>query len=202
MIENKMFTQWIRERAQNILNTLARGLARLGFTPNTLTLVGFFAMCGIAIVIAFGNFALGGILIILAGILDGLDGTLARLTNQATQFGAFLDSTTDRFAEGAIFLGILYAFLQRGQTWVAYLVFVAFLGSVMVSYARARAEGVGVECREGWLTRFERIAILVLGLILTAFFGDAALLIALGLIALFANVTAIQRMWFVYRATR
>jgi len=197
-----MFSQWIRQRAKNFLNQLARALGNLGFTPNALTLIGFFAMCGIGVVIAFGNFALGGILIILAGILDGVDGALARLNDRATKFGAFLDSTTDRFAEGAIFLGILCAFLQRGQTWVAYLVFVAFLGSVMVSYARARAEGIGVECREGWLTRFERITILVLGLILTAFFGDAPLLIALGLIAVFANATAVQRMWFVYRATR
>lgn len=159
-------------------------------------------MCGIGVVIAFGNFALGGILIILAGILDGVDGALARLTNQASKFGAFLDSTTDRFAEGALFSGIMFAFGQRGQTWVAYLVFAAFLGSVMVSYARARAEGIGVECREGWLTRFERFVLLVLGLIFTAFFGDAPLFIALGLIALFANVTAVQRMWYVYRTTR
>jgi CDP-diacylglycerol--glycerol-3-phosphate 3-phosphatidyltransferase len=197
-----MLSNWIRARTQFFLNTAARGLANLGLTPNALTLIGFFAMCGIAVVIAFGNFALGGILIILAGILDGLDGALARLTNQATKFGAFLDSTTDRYAEGAIFLGILYAFLQRGQTRVAYLVFLALIGSLMVSYARARAEGIGVECREGWLTRFERIAILVLGLIFTAFFGDIALLIALGLIAFFANVTAVQRIWLVYRATR
>lgn len=197
-----MLSQWIRKRAQNILNLLARGLAKLGFTPNALTIVGFLGMCGVSIVVALGNFALGGVLIILAGILDGLDGSLARLTNQATKFGAFLDSTTDRFAEGALYFGILYAFLQRSQTWVAYLVFVAFVGSVMVSYARARAEGIGVECREGWLTRFERIAILVLGLLLTALFGETPLVIALGFIAVFANITAVQRMWYVYRATR
>jgi CDP-diacylglycerol---glycerol-3-phosphate 3-phosphatidyltransferase len=199
---NLMLTNWIRARAQKFLNAAAQGLGSLGFTPNALTLVGFAAMCAIGVVIAFGNFPLGGILIILAGILDGLDGSLARLTNRVTKFGAFLDSTTDRFAEGAIFLGILYSFLQRGQIWVAYLVFLALLGSLMVSYARARAEGINVECREGWLTRFERFAILVLGLILTAIFGDTALLVALGLIAVFANITAVQRIWFVYQATR
>ncbi len=200
--KREMLTHWIRQRAQTILNFLARGLASLGFTPNTLTLFGFFAMCAIGVVLAFGYFALGGILILSAGIFDGLDGSLARLTNRTTKFGAFLDSTIDRFAEGAIFLGILHAFLQRGQAWVAYVIFLALLGSLLVSYARARAEAIGVECREGWLTRFERIAILVIGLILTAFFGDIPLVIAMGLIAIFANVTAAQRMWVVYQATK
>jgi CDP-diacylglycerol---glycerol-3-phosphate 3-phosphatidyltransferase len=153
-------------------------------------------------VLATGNFALGGTLIIVAGIFDALDGTLARLTNRVTAFGAFLDSTTDRFAEGAVFFGILYAYLQRGMTFVAYLVFFALLGSLMVSYARARAEGIGVQCKDGFLTRFERIALLVIGLIITAFFGDAPLLIVLGFLAIFTNVTAVQRMWLVYRATR
>ncbi len=197
-----MLSQWIRERAQDSLNLVARALAATGITPNILTLVGLAAMCGIGVLLGLGHFALGGALIIVAGLVDSLDGTLARLTNRATAFGAFLDSTTDRFAEGALFLGIMYAFLQRGIALAAYIIFLAMLGSLMVSYARARAEGIGVKCDEGLLTRFERMGILVIGLILTAFFGDAPILIALALIAIFANVTAVQRMWVVYRATR
>ncbi len=197
-----MLSQWIRERAQDSLNLVARALAATGITPNILTLVGLAAMCGIGVLLGFGYFALGGALIIVAGLFDSLDGTLARLTNRATAFGAFLDSTTDRFAEGALFLGIMYAFLQRGIALAAYIIFLAMLGTLMVSYARARAEGIGVKCDEGLLTRFERMGILVIGLILTAFFGDAPILIALALIAIFANVTAVQRMWVVYRATR
>lgn len=197
-----MLSQWIRERAQTTLKFFARGLATAGLTANAITLIGFFAMCGIGVVLAFGHLALGGVLIIVAGIFDSLDGALARLTNRVSAFGAFLDSTTDRFAEGALFLGIMYAFLQRGITFVAYLVFLALLGSLMVSYARARAEGIGVKCNEGLLTRFERLAVLVSGLVLTAFFGDAPILIALALIAILANVTAVQRMWLVYRETR
>ncbi len=197
-----MLNQWVRERAQKVLNFFANGLAAAGLTPNAVTLLGFLAMCGIGVLLAFGYFTLGGLLIIVAGIFDSLDGTLARLTNRVSTFGAFLDSTTDRFAEGALFLGIMYAFLQRGITFVAYLVFLAMLGSLMVSYTRARAEGIGVKCNEGLLTRFERIAMLVIGLVLTAFFGDAPILIALVLIAILANVTAVQRMWLVYRATR
>lgn len=197
-----MLSHWIRERAQAFLNFIARGLDTAGFTPNAVTLIGFIAMCGVGVLLAFGYLALGGVLIIVTGIFDSLDGTLARLKNRATPFGAFLDSTTDRFAEGALLLGIMHAFLQRGMVFVSYLVFLAMIGSLMVSYARARAEGIGVKCEGGLLTRFERIAILVIGLILTAIFGDAPILVALALIAVFANLTAVQRMWLVYRATR
>ena len=196
-----MLSNLIRERAQAILNVIARTLGAIGLTPNALTIIGFLMMCGIGAVLAAGNFALGGALIIAAGIFDALDGTLARLTNRVTKFGAFLDSTTDRFAEGAVFFGILFAYLQRGLTFVAYLIFFALLGSLMVSYARARAEGIGVEMKEGLLTRFERIALLVIGLILTAFFGDTPILIVLWILAVFTNVTAVQRMWLVYQAT-
>jgi CDP-diacylglycerol--glycerol-3-phosphate 3-phosphatidyltransferase len=192
----------IRQRAQAALNIVARALGNFGMTPNLLTMIGFLAMCGIGVVLAFGNFALGGGLIILAGIFDALDGSLARLTNRVTKFGAFLDSTTDRFAEGALYFGIMYAFMQRGMNWVAYLVFFTMLGSLMVSYARARAEGIGVEMKEGLMTRFERIALLIIGLLLTAIYGDAPILIVLGILAVFTNLTAIQRMWLVYQATR
>ncbi len=197
-----MLSNLVRQRAQAFLNVIARGLGTIGLTPNMLTLIGFAAMCGVGVVLAFGYFALGGALIIVAGIFDALDGTLARLTNRVTQFGAFLDSTTDRFAEGALYFGIMYWYLQRGITFVAYLIFFTLLGSLMVSYARARAEGIGVQMKEGLMTRFERIALLVIGLLLTAAFGDPPILIVLGILAVFTNVTAAQRMWLVYRATR
>ncbi len=197
-----MLSNLVRQRAQSLLNGIARGLNAIGLTPNGVTLIGFAAMCVVGIVLAFGNFALGGVLIIVAGIFDALDGTLARLTQRVSKFGAFLDSTTDRFAEGAIFLGILYWYLQHGMTSVAYLVYLTLLGSLMVSYARARAEGIGVECKEGLMTRFERIALIVIGLVLTAFFGDIPILVVLAILAVFTNITAVQRIWLVYRATR
>ncbi len=197
-----MLSNLVRQRAQALLNWIAGALSAVGLTPNELTLIGFAAMCGVGVVLALGYLALGGILIIAAGIFDALDGTLARLSGRASKFGAFLDSTTDRFAEGAIFLGILYWYLQHGMTFVAYLVYLTLLGSLMVSYARARAEGIGVECKEGLLTRFERIALIVAGLILTGFFGDVPLLVVLAILAVFTNLTAVQRIWLVYRATR
>ena len=192
----------VRQRAQALLNTIALGLNALGMTPNALTIIGFLAMCVIGVVLANGYLALGGVLIILAGIFDALDGSLARLTNRVTKFGAFLDSTTDRFAEGAVYLGIMYWYLQHGMTFVAYLVYLTLLGSLMVSYARARAEGIGVECKEGMMTRFERIALLIIGLILTAFFGDLPIFVVLAILAVFTNITAVQRMWLVYRTTK
>ncbi len=200
--EGRLISDLARQRAQALLKRIARGLDALGFTPNGLTVIGFVAMCGAAVVIASGNFVPGGALIGFAAIFDALDGSLARLTNRASKFGAFLDSTTDRFAEGALFLGILFAYLQRGVTFAAYLIYLALLGSLMVSYARARAEGIGVECSEGLLTRFERMGLLFLGLISTYFFGDISIFVALAMIAVFANITAVQRIWLVYRATR
>ena len=197
-----MLSNLVRQRAQALLNTIALGLNALGMTPNALTIIGFLAMCVIGVVLANGYLALGGVLIILAGIFDALDGSLARLTNRVTKFGAFLDSTTDRFAEGAVYLGIMYWYLQHGATFVAYLVYFTLLGSLMVSYARARAEGIGVECKEGMMTRFERIALLIIGLILTAFFGDLPVFAVLAILAVFTNITAVQRMWLVYRTTK
>ena len=197
-----MLSNIVRQRAQALLNIIALGLNALGLSPNALTLIGFGAMCLIGLVLAGGYLALGGALIIAAGIFDALDGTLARLTNRVSKFGAFLDSTTDRFAEGAIFLGIMFWYMQHGMTFVAYLTYLPLLGSLMVSYARARAEGIGVECKEGMMTRFERITLLVIGLLLTAVFGDTPILLVLALLAVFTNLTAVQRMWLVYRATR
>ncbi len=205
IVESKgdaLLSSLVRQRAQAFLNTLALGLNALGFSPNALTLIGFLGMCAVGLVLANGWLALGGVLIVLGGIFDALDGSLARLTNRVTKFGAFLDSTTDRFAEGALFLGLLYYFLQHNMTYVSYLIYLTLLGSLMVSYARARAEGIGVECKEGLMTRFERIALLVIGLLLTAVFGDTPILIVLGILAILTNVTAVQRIWLVYRATR
>ncbi len=197
-----MLSNWIRKRAQAFLDVIARGLNKLGLTPNALTLIGFAGMCLIGGVLATGNFAFGGLLIIASGILDALDGTLARLTDRVTKFGAFLDSTTDRFAEGALYFGILFWYTQQNLTTIIYLIYFTLLGSLMVSYARARAEGIGVECKEGWFTRFERIALLIIGLLLTAFFGDPPLFVVLTILAVFTNITAIQRMWLVYQATK
>jgi CDP-diacylglycerol--glycerol-3-phosphate 3-phosphatidyltransferase len=127
------------------------------------------------------------------GLLDAVDGALARVTDRATRFGAFLDSTLDRFGEIALYLGLLY--LYRGSPLETLLIYLTITGSLMVSYTRARAEGLGIECKVGWFGRFERLAVLVVGLVLEQ------VLIALVILAVFSNLTALQRIWHVRRVT-
>ncbi len=174
-------------------------LGRLGITPNMVTLVGLLLTGGVAAVLATGNLFLGGWLLIAAGLFDLFDGALARATNQSSRFGAFFDSIIDRYSEAIIFLGLLI-YYQRAdgpQTLTAIsLVYGAIIGSVMVSYARARAEGLDFECETGWLGRPERITILCIGLILNW------LIVALWVLAIFTNITAIQRIFHVWKAER
>ncbi|NOZ06820.1 MAG: CDP-alcohol phosphatidyltransferase family protein [Chloroflexi bacterium] len=158
-----------------------------------LTIFGFLLMIPIGVILAWGHFRAGAILILLAGAFDGLDGALARLTDRVTSFGAFLDSTLDRYAEGVLYLGLLFFYLQQGQNLEVVLIYLTIVGSLLVSYTRARAEGVGVSCKVGLFTRFERIAVLVLGLL------SGWMRPALVILALLSHVTALQRMWHVYR---
>jgi CDP-diacylglycerol---glycerol-3-phosphate 3-phosphatidyltransferase len=174
-------------------------LGRLGITPNMVTLVGLLLTVGVAAVLANGSLFLGGWLLIAAGLFDLFDGALARATNQTSRFGAFFDSIIDRYSEAVIFLGLLihYQRADGPQTLTAIsLVYCAILGSVMVSYTRARAEGLDFECETGWLGRPERITILCIGLILNW------LIVALWVLAIFTNFTAIQRIFHVWKAER
>lgn len=188
-----MLTNLARERARALLNAVAQLFASLGISPNALTVFGLVGVFVIALVIAGGYEALGGLLIILAGAFDAVDGTLARQTGKVTKFGAFLDSTLDRWADSFLFLAILYRFLVLGDQVSVLLTVVALIGSLLVSYTRARAEGLGVSIKEGWFTRLERTIVLILGLVLTAIVGPIALTISVGILALFANITAVQR---------
>jgi CDP-diacylglycerol--glycerol-3-phosphate 3-phosphatidyltransferase len=174
-------------------------LGRLGITPNMVTLVGLLLTIGVAAVLANGSLFLGGWLLIAAGLFDLFDGALARATNQSSRFGAFFDSIIDRYSEAVIFLGLLIHYQRAAgpQTLTAIsLVYCAIIGSVMVSYARARAEGLDFECETGWLGRPERITILCIGLILNW------LIVALWVLAIFTNITAIQRIFHVWKAER
>jgi CDP-diacylglycerol--glycerol-3-phosphate 3-phosphatidyltransferase len=145
--------------------------------------------------------SLGGLLLIFSLGFDALDGAAARLSGSESKFGAFLDSTLDRWAESAIYFALLVRAWQRNDQLFALLIFIAFAGSVMVSYTRARAEGIGVQCTEGWLTRLERLILIIVGLVLTAW-SYIPLTILVGVIAVLANITAIQRIMLVYHATR
>lgn len=190
------FSDWARTWGARLLVPIATLLARVGFTPNALTLLGLVLTLGVAVVLALGYTRLGGWLFLLAGAFDALDGTLARLTNRKTRFGAFLDSTCDRYADAAVLMGMMIPFLRSGQQTPVILAVASIIGSVMVSYTRARAEGLGLECKVGLLTRLERFLLIAAALI----FDQVTLV--LWALAVLSNFTAIQRIVHVWRITR
>ncbi len=181
--------------AKRLAESIARQLARTGMSPTQLTLIGFVLNIAVAGVLAAGYLPLGGVLLLLAGLFDTLDGALARVTKRTTIFGAFLDSTLDRYSEAALLLGILYDASRHGDVAVSTTSFVVIVGSLMVSYSRARAEGLGLSCEVGIAPRPERVIVLGIGLIV------GLELPALLLLAFVTHVTAVQRIWHVYTLT-
>jgi CDP-diacylglycerol--glycerol-3-phosphate 3-phosphatidyltransferase len=176
---------------------LARLLARTPLTPNALTWTGFVITVAAAALILTGHYLAAGIVVLLAGFFDMLDGALARLKGQVTRFGAVLDSTLDRLSEAVLLLALLYNFARDGQAAWGLLCGLALLGSLMVSYLRARMEGLGLDCRAGLFTRPERVILVALGLLLSRF--DYALVIAIGLLAFFSFFTVIERLVYAQR---
>jgi CDP-diacylglycerol--glycerol-3-phosphate 3-phosphatidyltransferase len=190
-----MLTDYFRKYSRVILEPMARFVSWTGVSPNIITVIGFVLMVGVAVVLARGHLFWGGILIMGVALFDAIDGTLARMMGRTSRFGAFLDSTLDRFSEAVIFLGLFIYFSGRGQNLELYLIYATVVGSLMVSYARARAEGIGVQLREGLFTRLERVLLLIVGLL------TSQMTVVLWLLAIFSNLTAIQRMYLVWRIT-
>jgi CDP-diacylglycerol--glycerol-3-phosphate 3-phosphatidyltransferase len=189
-----MLTNVARAWGAHIIQPVARFLTRLGLTPNAVTVLGFLLNVGVALVLASGRLAVSGVLLIATLAFDAVDGTMARTQGATTRFGAFLDSTLDRWTELFLYGALVWHYLQTGQDLTVLLAVAAMATSVMVSYTRARAEGVGLPCKEGIFTRFERMVVLVAGLL----FGLTPW--ALGLIALLAGITAVQRIFVTRRA--
>ena len=171
-------------------------LARTGITPSTITWFGFVLILGAAALIITGHPFAAGLVVLIASFFDILDGALARYTNRATRFGAILDSTLDRLSEAAVLLGILVVYAREQLIAQILLVGVALLGSLLVSYIRARAEALGLECQVGLFTRTERVIVLALGLLLNQ------IVIALGIVVVFSFITAGQRLLYVWRQTK
>jgi CDP-diacylglycerol--glycerol-3-phosphate 3-phosphatidyltransferase len=162
-------------------------------TPNMVSALGFAGALGAAVLVARGEFLVGGIVMLVAGALDLVDGALARATGRVTAFGAVFDATLDRLSEAAILGGLLFHFSQGGHRQELILVYVALVGSLMVSYLRARAQIAGIDLREGLFTRPERVILLALGLIIDQ------TRIVLWILAVLANFTALQRLFAVWR---
>ena len=195
-----MLSEIARKYSRIFLEPLAKFVSWTHVSPNVISLIGFFLTIGVAFVIGSGYLQLGGLLVLAAALFDALDGTLARMTGQTSRFGAFLDSTLDRLSEAVIFFGLFIYFVYQDNTQIELiLIYTTIVGSLMVSYARARAEGIGVMLKDGLLTRFERVGLLVAGLVLSQ--TSIFLEIVLWGLAIFTNLTAIQRMWLVWRMT-
>lgn len=179
-------------RAQ--LEPVVRWLAMRQVTPNQVTLVALGLSLLAALCIGVGWLRLAALVLIVAGLGDLVDGMLARATDQESPFGAFFDSTLDRLSEGAVLAAVAYRFASNGQPLLVALVVLALLGSLLVSYARARAQALGVECKVGLMSRAERTVLLITGLLLGLLAPVVVLLAALTL------YTVGQRVQYVHEA--
>jgi phosphatidylglycerophosphate synthase len=191
----------VRTASLAIVRSTARPFVRLGISPDALSIIGLCAGAGAGLLIWRGHplWALGAGL--AAGVLDLLDGEVARLTGRTSDFGAFLDSTLDRYSEFFLYAG---AAAWLDTRWAYGLASLAFLGSVGVSYSRARAEGLGFSCQAGWMQRGERLTVLGLAIVAGAATRRMrpALVVALAVIALLSNATTVQRIILVRRLAR
>jgi len=194
------FEAWIRRRAEALMSAAGR----IPLTPNQVTVVGFGLTVFASGLAAFGQLRWAGVVLIFAGTCDILDGALARSTNASYPYGAFLDSTLDRYSEGAVYIGLAAYFVTLGgplQRWLVLATLAALAGSFLVSYVRARAQSLGFTCETGLFARPERVVVTVIGLI----FGGWWLYGVVILLAVLTNLTALQRIrevWLQGRAQR
>ena len=187
--------------ARRITEPLKTTLIKSRLKPNTLTWLALAISIIAAGTIATNHLLIGGFLVLLSGLFDILDGALARLTNQATRFGALLDSTFDRISDAVLLLGLLVLYLMSGGTTEMVLIFLALISSFLTSYVRARAEGLGINCPVGLFTRAERVIILALGLLLNPLY-EFSIFIALLLVVVLGFVTVGQRLIYVWQQTK
>jgi len=194
------FEAWVRRRAEALMSAIGR----VPLTPNQVTVVGMVLTFVAAALAAFGQLRWAGVVLILAGTCDILDGALARSTGKGYPYGAFLDSTLDRYSEGAMYVGLAAYFVSMGGPllrWLLLATLAALAGSFLVSYVRARAQSLGFTCDSGVFARPERVVVTVIGLI----FGGYVLYAVVFLLAVLTNLTALQRIrevWLQGRAQR
>jgi CDP-diacylglycerol--glycerol-3-phosphate 3-phosphatidyltransferase len=183
------FELYLRRLFKGVLDTIAKVLNRIGIKPNMVTAAGLLGNIAAGVLLAFGELTWGGVVALIVGPLDAVDGALARLRNESKPYGSFVDSVTDRYDE-LLLLGGLIIHFSLTQDWKGgILVYFAAMGSILVSYIRAKADAMGYDAKVGIMTRVERYIVLIPGLIL----GKPYIHIALGIIAVLGNITAIQR---------
>ncbi len=187
----KSVDAWFRATFKGLLDALAGFFNRIGLHPNTMTIMGLVGTIAGAVLLGFGHLTVGGIVILISGVFDALDGSMARLRNEPTRFGAFVDSVTDRYSDLSIFGGLMAWFIQQQDWLTCGIIYIAAVGTVMVSYVKARAESLGYTAKVGMLSRIERYLVIVPGLVFQI------PKVSIWIIAIFANYTALQRIWHV-----
>ncbi len=192
-----MLARWLRRWERRILEPLLILIGRCGIGPNAVTIAGLATAVVSGILLSQGHLELGACLLLLGGLLDAVDGELARLLGRETPFGSFLDSISDHCGDFAVYLGLLWLFQNGGTRTEVVLIFFASFGSVFGSQVRSRAKMVGIETKDiGLFTRCERILVLALGLF------SGKLTAALWILAVINNFSAAQRLIYTVHAAR
>ncbi len=192
-----MLSSLVADRVRGRVQRIGALVARTGLSPNQLTVLGLLLNAVVAVVLGLGHLQVAGALLLVAGAFDVLDGAVARATGRVTRFGGVLDSVLDRYAEALVIGGLLVWLVRsdRGALPVL-LCYATIVGSLLVSYVRARAEGAGLALTQGFFARPERIVVLAIGLLL------ARPVVVLWILAIATNLTVLQRLWLVHRALR
>ncbi|MGH2357757.1 MAG: CDP-alcohol phosphatidyltransferase family protein [Candidatus Limnocylindria bacterium] len=195
---------WVKEAGRALLAPVVRVALALHITPNTVTVIGFGLTVLAAGVVASGGLLPGAAILVAGSLLDAVDGALARAKGGGTPFGGFLDSTLDRAGEAILYIGIAGYFLTHGAqpTWPVLLAFAALAGSFLVSYSRARAEGIGLTASVGLAPRTERLVLAIAGLGLAGLGFGPGLIGALAVIGLLTVATVVQRIWHVWHQSQ
>lgn len=193
-----------RAPVYRIIDPAVRGMVRRGVHPNLITTLGFVSVVAAGVLYHMDHVRWAGLMVLVGGTWDIFDGQVARVSGMASKFGAFYDSTLDRISEIVVFLGLLSLYNRYGgdlgDVWMIYALFLAMAGSLMVSYTRARAEGLGLDCKVGFMQRPARVLLLGLGsLSFGLMWGGLVLNTVIVLVAVFTNVTAVQRILWVHR---
>ena len=195
---------WVKDAARGVLRPVVRLAIALHLTPNTITVIGLLITVVAAILVASGWLLVGAAVLTAGSLFDAVDGALARAQGGGTAFGSFLDSTLDRASEAILYAGIAVWFLDTlaEPAWPVLAVLVALAGSFMVSYARARAEGIGLSASVGLAPRTERLVLVIVGVALAGLGFTPILIGILVLVAALTVVTVVQRIRHVWRLSQ
>ncbi|HGJ66860.1 TPA: CDP-alcohol phosphatidyltransferase family protein, partial [bacterium] len=193
-----MFQARVRKWSGYVLQPIAKAIASVGISANTLTITGLVFGIGAGVCIALGYLKLAGVLILIGGSFDMIDGAVARASNKNTPFGALLDSVVDRYSEGIIFIGLAIYCSKSSMIDGLALTCLGLISSFLVSYVRARAEGLQIECKVGLMQRPERVILLSIAVLFRDFsiVNVSILILVLWVMVIFSHITVIQRVFF------